>query len=306
MFISQCLQLGMLLEVCAKKPGNITLQTGFKKTTFEHFLASSIACFPSFEQAASRGRSVFEGKLSTSEVGIGKIIQQCLLDITAWQKGGNTLLGTVILCVPIAVAAGMTSLKENFDIKQLRLNLKKIVESTTSTDAVYLYETINNINPGGLNVVPDLDVTSSDSKKRLQKDNISLYEVFELASGYDSICYEWTHNYSITIDLSYPYLMEQLKTWDLNKAIVHTFLKVLSLYPDTLISRKVGKTISKKISSEANELLVLGGLETKVGQKRLIEFDKKLRKNGNKFNPGTTADLIAATLGLCILSGFRP
>jgi len=296
----------MLLEVSAKKPGNVTSFSGFEGTNFEHFLASSIACFPSFEEAASRGLSVLEGTLLINELGIGRIIQNCLLDITAWQKGGNTLLGAVILCVPIAAAAGMTQLEEKFDLIQLRLNLKKIVESTTSKDAFYLYETINNVKPGGLNRAPDLDLNSPDSKKRLLKDDISLYEVFKIAAGYDSVCFEWVKNYPITIDLAYPFLLDQMQTRDLNKAIVHTFLKVLSLYPDTLISRKVGEKISQEISLEANELLILGGLDTKAGQKRLIEFDRRLRENGNKLNPGTTADLIAATLGFCVLAGYRP
>ncbi|TRO47332.1 hypothetical protein E2P47_04560 [Candidatus Bathyarchaeota archaeon] len=305
-FISQCLQLGLLLEVSAKKPGNVTPQSGFEGTTFEHFLASSVACFPSFEEAAERGISVFEGKLSVGEIGIGKIIQNCILDINAWQRGGNTLLGAVILCVPIAAAAGMTYLEESFDLIEFRLNLKKIVESTTSADAVFLYETINTIKPGGLNDVPDLDLNSPESKKRLIKDNISLYEVFKIASSYDSICFEWVNNYTITIDLAYPFLMEQLRFYDLEKAIVQTFLKVLSLYPDTLISRKVGKKISQNISKKAAELLQLGDLNSKLGRKRLIEFDKKLRENRNELNPGTTADLLGATLGLCILSGYRP
>jgi hypothetical protein len=38
-------------------------------------------------------------------------------DIEAWQKGGNTLLGTVIMFVPLAVAAGMTPTKGNFDFE---------------------------------------------------------------------------------------------------------------------------------------------------------------------------------------------
>lgn len=296
----------MLLEVSAKKPGNVTSLSGFENTRYEHFLSSSVACFPSFEMAAFRGNLILEDKLSVKELGVGKIINDCLLDISAWQKGGNTLLGAVILCVPVAAAVGMTYIEDNIDLVQVRLNLKKIVESTTSVDAIHLYETINRVNPGGLNDAPDLDLNSPESKKRLIKDNISLYEVFQLASNYDSICSEWVNNYPITIDLAYPFLMDQLQSQDLNKAIVHTFLKVLSLYPDTLISRKAGEKISKEISSQAKQLLILGGLNTKEGQIELINFDKKLRKNGNKLNPGTTADLIAATLGLTVLSGYRP
>lgn len=305
-FISQCLQLGLLLEVSAKKPGNVTSLSGFESTRYEHFLSSTVACFPSFEVAAFRGNLILEGKLSIEKLGIGKIIKDCIFDISAWQKGGNTLLGAVILCVPIAAAAGMTNFEETIDLVQLRLNLKKIVESTTSIDAVHLYETINKVNPGGLNDAPDLDLNSPESKKRLIQEDISLYEVFQIASSYDSICFEWVNNYPITMDVAYPFLLHQFQSQDLNKAIVHTFLKVLSLYPDTLISRKLGKKISKEISSEANQILVLGGLDTKAGQIELVRFDKKLRTNGNKLNPGTTADLVAATLGLSVLSGYRP
>lgn len=305
-FISQCLQLGLLLEVSAKKPGNVTSLSGFESTRYEHFLSSTVACFPSFELAAFRGNLILEGKLSIEKLGIGKIIKDCIFDISAWQKGGNTLLGAVLLCVPIAAAAGMTNFEETIDLVQLRLNLKKIVESTTSIDAVHLYETINKVNPGGLNDAPDLDLNSPESKKRLIQEDISLYEVFQIASSYDSICFEWVNNYPITMDVAYPFLLHQFQSQDLNKAIVHTFLKVLSLYPDTLISRKLGKKISKEISSEANQILVLGGLDTKAGQIELVRFDKKLRTNGNKLNPGTTADLVAATLGLSVLSGYRP
>jgi triphosphoribosyl-dephospho-CoA synthase len=305
-YISQCLQLGLLLEVSAKKPGNVTTLSRFEGTNFEHFLASSVACFPSFKEAASQGISVSEGNLPIEKVGMGKIIQNCLMEINKWQKGGNTLLGAVILCVPIAVAAGMTQLEEDFDLITLRLNLKKIVESTTSKDAICLYETINKVKPGGFNRVPELDLNSPQSKKRLLKEDISLYEVFKIAAKYDSICFEWVNNYSLTIDLAYPFLMEQMRTKDLNTAIVHTYLRVLSTVPDTLISRKVGEKISKEISSEANRLLILGGLDTEIGRKGLIKFDRKLRGNGNKLNPGTTADLIAATLGFCVLAGYRP
>lgn len=305
-FISQCLQLGMLLEVSANKPGNVTLLKSFEGSSFEHFLASSVACFPSFKEAASCGLAVLEGNLPIESVGIGKIIQNCVSNIGRWQKGGNTLLGAVILCVPIAVAAGMTQLEKNFDLITLRLNLKKVTRSTTSQDAIYLYETINSIKPGGLNRAPDLDLNSPKSKKRLIRENISLFDVFKIAADYDSICFEWVNNYSITLDLAYPFLKEQLQTRDLNTSIVNTFLKVLSCYPDTLISRKVGKVISQEISSQANELLLLGGLDSNAGRRGIIKFDEKLRESGNKLNPGTTADLIAATLGFYVLTGYRP
>jgi triphosphoribosyl-dephospho-CoA synthase len=306
--ISKCLELAILLEVSAEKPGNVNFTSGFEGTRREHFLASAVAAGPSFQEAASRGIGVTENKLCISEVGLGQLIKTCVADVNAWQKGGNTILGTIMLFMPIAVAAGMTPTKKNyaFDFSLLRKNIDLAVKSTTALDSVHLYEAVDIANPSGLNDAPDLDVTDPRSKERLIKENVSLYEVFKIASGYDDVCSEWVHNYPITFDLAYPYLMEQLKSKPLSTAIVHTFLKILSEKPDTFIARKVGKEKAQEISSDAKAVLELGGLETAKGKKSLRQFDKKLRLSKNKCNPGTTADLTAAALALCTLSGYRP
>jgi len=306
--ISKCLELAILLEVSADKPGNVNFMVGFEGTRVEHFLASAVAARCSFEEAANRGSAVSEKKLSVNDVGMGQIIKKCVADINAWQKGGNTLLGTVILFVPIAVAAGMTPVKGNFDFDfaRLRENVKLAVESTTAEDAVHLYEAIDIAKPGGLNGAPDLDVRDSHSKERLLKENVSLYQVFKIAAGYDKVCAEWVNNYPITFDVAYPYLMKQLESRDLNTAIVHTFLKVLSEHPDTFIARKVGYEKAREISLDAKKVLELGGVETTKGRTSLREFDRKLRESENLLNPGTTADITAAALALCTLGGYRP
>jgi triphosphoribosyl-dephospho-CoA synthase len=306
--ISKCLELAIMLEVSADKPGNVNLVVGFEGTRVEHFLASAVASAPFFEEAANRGIAVSNHKLRISDVGIGQIIKNCVADINAWQKGGNTLLGTVILFAPLAVAAGMTPTKGNFvfEIPRLRENVKLAVESTTPEDAVHLYEAIDIAKPSGLNGAPDLDVHDPHSKERILKGNVSLYQVFKIAAGYDDVCSEWVNNYPITFNLAYPYLMEQLKSRDLNTAIIHTFLKVLSEHPDTFIARKVGFKKASEISLDAKKVLQLGGMETSKGKKNTIDFDRKLRESGNLFNPGTTADITAAALALCTLSGYKP
>jgi triphosphoribosyl-dephospho-CoA synthase len=306
--ISNCLELAMLLEVSTSKPGNVTPTASFEGTRIEHFLASAVAAESSFEEAAHRGIAVSENKLNISEVGIGGIIKDCVVEINAWQKGGNTLLGTVMLLVPIAVAAGMTPTGENFvfDFSRLRKNLRLAVESTTAEDAVSLYEAIDVAKPSGLGDAPDLDVTDPASKARLLADNVSLFEVFKLAAGYDDICSEWVRNYPITFDLAYPYLTAQLERGDLNAAVVQTFLKILSEHPDTFIARKAGVEKARVVSLEAKKVLERGGLETEAGRASIRELDKRLRESGNLLNPGTTADLTAAALALCTLSGYRP
>ncbi|MEM3641511.1 MAG: triphosphoribosyl-dephospho-CoA synthase [Candidatus Bathyarchaeia archaeon] len=307
--ISKCLELAILFEVGADKPGNVNLTVGFEGTRYEHFLASAVAASPHFELAAERGIAVSQGEISASEVGLGRIIKNCVIDINAWQRGGNTLLGTIILFSPIAVAAGMTPTKEEniFEISKLRENLKVIVESTTPEDAVNVYDAIKIANPSGLNKAPDLDLNDPNSVNRIIKEKVSLYQVFKIASSYDNVCSEWVNNYPITFEFAYPYLMEQIKeNKDLNTAIIHTFLKVLAKHPDTFIARKVGIEKALEVSFMTEEVMKLGGLTTKAGREKLREFDATLRKSDSLLNPGTTADIIAAAIALNILSGFRP
>ena len=297
-----------MLEVSSQKPGNVSFTSSFERTRVEHFLASSVAAGPIFQEAAYLGISVAEKRLKVAKVGLGKLIKDCATEVDSWQNGGNTILGTVMLFVPIAVAAGMTPTKEDniFDFSQMRKNIALTVKSTNSWDSVHLYEAVDISNPSGLGDAPDLDVSDPGSKERLLKENVSLFEVFKIAQGYDDICYEWVNNYPITFDLAYPYLKKQLETKPLNTAVVHTFLKILAERPDTFIARKVGKQKAIEISQEAKAILELGGLETPAGKKSIAEFDKKLRSKGNSCNPGTTADLTAAALALCTLGGYRP
>ncbi len=307
--ISKCLELAILLEVSANKPGNVNLMIGFEGTRYEHFLASAVATSPSFEWAARKGIEASCGEIHTGDVELGRIIKNCVADINAWQRGGNTLLGTVILLSPIAVAAGMTPAAEEhpLDIARLRENLRLVVESTSSEDAVNVYEAIKIANPSGLGTAPKLDVNDPRSMSQIRKEEISLYDTFVIASKYDTVCSEWVKNYPITFDVAYPYMMELIEdTGDLNVAIIHTFLKVLAEYPDTFIARKVGLEEARKVSSKAMEVLRWGGLKTSRGGKLIRQFDLELRKKGNHLNPGTTADIIAATIGLCTLRGYRP
>jgi len=306
--ISKCLQLAIMLEVSSQKPGNVSFTASFEKTRVEHFLASAVAAGPTFQEVAYLGTSVAEKRLEVGEVGLGELIRDCAVDVNTWQKGGNTILGTVMLFVPIAAAAGMTPITEDYvlDFSVLRKNIDLAVKSTSAWDSVHLYEAVEIASPSGLGDSPDLDVNDPGSKERLLKENVSLFDVFKLASGYDDICYEWVHNYPITFNLAYPYLMVQLESKPLNTAVVHTFLKILSERPDTFIVRKVGEEKAKEISEEAKVVLNLGGLDTAEGKKSLSEFDRKLRRKGNTCNPGTTADLTAAALALATLRGYRP
>jgi triphosphoribosyl-dephospho-CoA synthase len=301
--IARCLELAILLEASAHKPGNVNIVTDFEHTRYEHFLASAVAASSSFKSAATQGLSSSEKR----NFQLGRSIKQCVNDIATWQHGGNTLLGTVILLSPMAIAAGMTLAKTDFEVVSFRKNLKTVVESTTPEDAVNLYSAIEIANPGGLGKAPDLDVTDPASKQRILDDGITLYDVFKIAEKYDTVCSEWTSNYSLTFNVTYPTLKQRLnKDADPSQAIVQTFLEVLSQVPDTFIARKAGIPKAREVSLEARRIVDLGGVVTSEGRERLRKFDRELRRSGNLLNPGTTADIVAAGLAVCTLNGYRP
>jgi triphosphoribosyl-dephospho-CoA synthase len=304
--ISGCLEFAILLEVSGyPKPGNIHRTADFPETTFEHYLASSVAIAPSFRRAAEQGIKVSEGQISVSEIGIGYVIKDGVDRMLGSQSGGNTLLGAIILLAPIAAAAGM--IKNSFSLPKLRKNIKVVVEATTPEDALDVYDAIALVNPGGLNKSKKLDVNDPKSKKKILDEGVTLFDTFEIASTYDSIASEWVHNYPITFDLGYPYFVKQLEeTGDINTATVHAFLKILAEVPDTFISRKVGQAKAESISAEAGQVLQEGGLTTPLGRKRLNKLDIRLRDTNHDLSPGTTADITEAVLAINNLNGYKP
>ena len=76
--VTRCLELAILLEAGAHKPGNVSVVTDFENTRYEHFLASAVAAASSLETAARRGIAVSEGKIDVAKVGVGKIIKNCV------------------------------------------------------------------------------------------------------------------------------------------------------------------------------------------------------------------------------------
>jgi triphosphoribosyl-dephospho-CoA synthase len=307
--VTSCLQLAILFEINAPKPGNVNRQASFHKTNYEHFLASAVAIAPSLKTATAKGILIAERKLRFANVGIGKIIKEAVERSESWQHGGNTLLGTILLLSPIAVGAGKTLRESNgiLDLARLRTNIKSVTTSTTPEDAVAVYEAIDIAKPGGLNKAPNFDATETSSKQEILRTHATLFDLFEISASYDSIASEWAKNYPLVFDVGFPALWEEIKRRDnINDAIVHTFLRLLSENPDTLIARKAGSSKAQEISQRARQVLDQGGLDTPNGREALVELDRNLRDPENKLNPGTTADLVTATLSLLILNGYRP
>ena len=303
--IAQCGVLAALLEVSGyPKPGNVHRTRDFTDIRYEHFLFSSIALLPILEEVSNRGRSVQRKEFPPHKLNLGKSLLNAVQANQRWQHGGNTNLGIILLMVPLACAAGMLIDNPTPSVTLLRDNLDVIIRNSTSEDTIKLFEAIRLAEPGGLGTVDkyDLNTTPPDV---LRAENINLYEIFKISANRDSIAKEWITKFQITFEVGYPYFKEIFKkTNDPNIIVVHTYLKILSDIPDTLISRKYGRESAEAISNRAKHILEQGGLLSEQSIELLWDFDLELR-NKKKINPGTTADLTAATIMVALLEGKR-
>ena len=58
------------------------------------------------------------------------------------------------------------------------------------------------------------------------------------------------------------------------------------------------------MSAGARDVLAAGGVRSADGRRALESFDASLREPGNALNPGTTADLVTATLFVALVEGM--
>ncbi len=270
-------ELACLLEVGAPKPGNVNRFADFRDATLEDFLVSAVAVGETFRR--------------TRRWSVGMLV---LRGVTATRRltGTNTNLGMLLLLAPLAMGALVSPRGA------LRQGVRDVLRGTDAKDARQVYEAIRRASPGGLGSAPAHDVTDKTT------DPPSLSEAMEAAAERDFVAREYARDFECTFGLVLPALRGHLAAGaDLSDAVVRSFLQVLAVVPDTLIARKAGDETARRISRLAAELFAAAPSAAVSPLERpfLREFDALLRSGGNRTNPGTTADLIAAGL-FCLLS----
>ncbi len=319
--IMLCAQLAATLEVSGyPKPGNVHRTADFQDTRFEDFLAGSVALGPPIRRVARRGLLAASGQLKLNQLQIGRAVRESVDATVRWHKGGNTHLGTVLLFAPLAAAAGLCGSIDAINGKNLRGNVERSINATTPDDATDVFETISETTPRTLGRLKNDEgrdlLSGSEAKNNVR---MTLQEAMLHASGWDGIASEWTTSMEKVFSVGFPTLIEVfVQTRDINVAIVHAFLTLLSRFPDTFVARKIGLRETPYVEeavriglertkwiAEAAEVAVgLGGLTTIDGRREVELLDGKLRIDGG-LNPGTTADLTAGSLLVALLCGWR-
>ena len=269
-------QIASLLEVNAYKPGNVTRLQNFQDCSFEDFLVSAVAIGPAFREA--------------TQAPVGMTILRAVRD-THRLVGTNTNLGMTLLLAPLAKAAGMGH------PGGLRAAAMEVLEALTVDDARMAYEAIRLAGPAGLGKVERCDVNDETI-------DITLRDAMKLAQDRDAVAREYVTGFEFTFELGYATLHQ---LWQqgcgFSQAILQTFLTILAHVPDSLIARKNGLAVAEHVSDLAKGVLEGGGIFTDRGRRDLQELDHTLRDQQHRMNPGTTADLMAATLFVLLTEG---
>ncbi len=284
-FVAAAGQLACLLEASATKPGNVAPDRHFLDTRYEDFLASAAAIGPALASAGERP--------------VGPTVLAAVRATTAWTPA-NTNLGIVLLFAPIARAAFTSTRASAQDLhvttSTLRDRVGAVLSATTVDDAGDVYAAIRLARPAGLGDAPEQDVARAPTA--------TLREVMVLARERDGIAREYATDFATTFDIGLPTLERARRDglhWD--AATLETFLTLLAAAPDTHIARKLGHSAAAAISRSAQETVAAGGVRTAEGRAAIEALDRTLRDPENTGNPGTTADLTAATLFVALLGG---
>ena len=270
----------------------------FREIDLFNFLASAAALYPYFHEATRLGML---GRIKGS---LGRLILGgCRASLDS-QRGGNTHLGAILLMIPLAAAAGSAGLEPPI-AGRLRKEAVKIVKETGWRDASLVLEAIRITSPGGLGRVPFLDVNNPSTYRLVKRRGAGLIEVFEPYLGRDLIADELVRGFPTVFGICLRGLWRWEKvTGRLESAFVNALLEVISKKVDTHVVRRKGLQVARIVQGLASDVLSEGGVQDASGLRLLSELDDYLRRVDAR--PGSSADILAAAIGVRMLEGLRP
>lgn len=290
--IAQAAGMATILEASAPKLGNVHPAASFQDMQFGDFVASAAAVAGVFEEV--------------DHLTIGQLI---LAAVTATRQrtGCNTNLGTILLLAPLAKAAsglvavpteqsrfpGMVS--NGLCRSQLQVAVAAQLQSLSAADSHLVYQAIRVAQPGGLGQQLENDVAGAAPA--------GLLDAMRQVASVDAVARQYVNDFADVFDQLLPWLDVALVRYSSPlKAIVHVQLQIMAWQPDGLIIRKCGWDVARRVQRQAQQVLDVFESDKEQAQYHLDDLDGFLRSDGNRLNPGTTADLIAATLFCRLLS----
>lgn len=262
--------LACCLEAAAPKAGNVHPGQSFSDMNFAHFLAS-----------ASVLQDCLADLYSSS---VGNLVLN-LTQATRRMVGCNTNLGTILLFAPLLRAAAQ------YPDLSLPQAVSRVLATLTAEDSHDVYAAIRVAQPGGLGKQSENDIADSAPadlllamKQAAERDAVAR----QFANGFEDVFRRMRPKFD-------SYLFHGCELAD---AICRLQVDWLASEDDSLVVRKCGAEVAGQVRNRAakvrDEANSWSEAITRLDSYRA--FDEFLRADGHQRNPGTTADLIAATL----------
>ncbi|MEK6261161.1 MAG: triphosphoribosyl-dephospho-CoA synthase [Planctomycetota bacterium] len=293
MTLAEQIELACLLEATARKAGNVHPAAAFDDLDYADFVDAA--------------QAVAEPLSQTREIGLGRAILSAMQTTRAARVRTNANLGIVLLLAPLAAVPDGISLNEG---------LRDVLSHTTVEDAECVYEAIRLSRPNGLGRTESQDVNTTPT--------VTLRDAMALAAGRDRIAEQYATDFAFVLNTALPWLCHDwpwlglcplaifgrtgmrnevpIAPWE--SAIIKLQLRLMADAPDSLIVRKCGEKIGEQVRRRAAEMMDLDWPQRLQSWSRFDELDLWLRADGHRRNPGTTADLIAATLFAVMRAGL--
>ncbi len=259
-------EVACIWEVNARKVGNVYPGISFSDCGVVEFILSAAAI-----------RTIFRWP---GHSGTGWLVRRAVEETRAI-VGTNTNLGIVLLLAPL-----VNAIQPGYPFRAV---VSAELERLSVQDTQQVYEAIRSAKPGGLGDATEQDVRDEPT--------VTLLEAMKLAADRDMVARQYANGFADVFDFGVPAFVDALAQFDcVEAAIIDSQLRWLATYPDSLIARKNGIAVAEDVQRRATTVLQLGSLATPEGRAAGVALDKHLRSDGNKLNPGTTADLITACL----------
>ncbi|WP_197170824.1 triphosphoribosyl-dephospho-CoA synthase [Novipirellula aureliae] len=287
--VADAVRWACVLEVTAPKAGNVYPGRSFADLTFQDFINAAEVAAHCFANP--------EGRFSE------KVLQA--VEQTRQIAGTNVNLGITLLLGPLSHVAhqhattheplndppndGPQNNRQMFSIIDWQKEIAVLLRSQDGEDAKRIFAAIRLAQPSGLGTAESMDVRSETMR------SLDLIAAMRAAQNRDAVARQYATDFAHLLVRVVPILKNTIESvGDLLSGITAAQIELLKREPDTLIARKLGDAAARNVQSRARQL---DTLSTKTWQ----TFDRYLRSDANRLNPGATADLIAAALFVLLI-----
>ncbi|WP_442578793.1 triphosphoribosyl-dephospho-CoA synthase [Mesorhizobium sp. ASY16-5R] len=195
---------------------------------------------------------------------------------------------------PRGTAFWSTTSDSSPEIRNLRENLRAVLDAIDLDDTGAVFEAIVAASPGGLG--------STDGSDVREAPKVTLVEAMREAAGRDLIARQYANGFDDIFELGVPALQASLERGETGMwPTIAVYMAFLTSFPDSHVTRKHGSEIAQKVLEEAQAVrAALDAATDEVERVTLLsDFDRDLKVRG--INPGTSADLTVACLLVHIL-----